>query len=302
MRIKEREVVVMKILVLGASGMIGSAIFKVLSNESHYEAYGSIRSKDLKRFFREDQKEYLVLCNDVLDQIQLVRLFSKVKPDVVINCVGLTKHHMEADDILLAVPLNTMLPYRLADLCKASSARLIHISTDCIFSGSRGSYLEGDLSDAVDIYGKSKFLGEVINDSHAITLRTSTIGHELQSSYGLLEWFLAQEVTCTGFNKAIFSGLPNTVFAEIIRDYVIPRPELHGLYHVGAAPIGKYDLLKLIAAQYNKNISIVSDNKFAIDRSLNVDQFSRVTGYHAPSWPELIQSMHKSKEVLNVSK
>lgn len=292
----------MKILVLGASGMIGSAIFRVLSNESQHEIYGSIRSKDLKRFFREDQKECLLVCNDVLDQIQLVRLFSNIKPDVVINCVGLTKHHKEADDVLLAVPLNTMLPHRLADLCKASSARLIHISTDCIFSGSCGNYLEGDHSDAADVYGKSKFLGEVINHSHAITLRTSTIGHELQSSYGLLEWFLAQEGSCTGFSKAIFSGLPNTAFAEIIRDYVIPKPRLHGLYHVGAGPIGKYDLLKLIAAQYGKNISIFSDNKFAIDRSLNVDQFSRVTGYHAPSWPELIQSMHKSQEVLNVSK
>jgi dTDP-4-dehydrorhamnose reductase len=291
----------MKILVLGASGMIGSAIFRVLSNERNLEVFGAIRSKDLKRFFREDQKEHLVICNDILDQIQLVRLFSETKPDVVINCIGLTKHHKEADDVLLAVPLNTMLPHRLADLCKASSARLIHISTDCVFSGSRGGYLEGDYSDATDIYGKSKFLGEVINHFHVITLRTSTIGHELQSSYGLLEWFLAQEVTCTGFNKAIFSGLPNTVFAEIIRDHVIPKPELHGLYHVGAAPIGKYDLLKLIAAQYNKNISIVSDNKFAIDRSLNVDHFCRVTGYRAPSWPELIQSMHKFQEVLNVS-
>lgn len=299
---KERDVVAMKILVLGASGMIGSAIFRVLSNENSFEVHGSIRSKDLKRFFRDGQKKSLVICSDVLDQIQLVRLFSEIKPNVVINCIGLTKHHKEADDVLLAVPLNTALPHRLSDLCKATSARLIHISTDCIFSGSRGNYLETDDSDAADVYGKSKYLGEVVNESHAITLRTSTIGHELQSSYGLLEWFLAQEVSCSGFNRAIFSGLPNTILAEIIRDYVIPKPELHGLYHVGAAPIGKYDLLKLIATQYGKNINIVSDEKFVIDRSLNVDLFSRVTGYHAPSWPELIQSMHKSQEVRNVSK
>jgi dTDP-4-dehydrorhamnose reductase len=237
-----------------------------------------------------------------LDQVQLVRLLSQIKPDVVINCIGLTKHHKEADDVLLAVPLNTMLPHRLADLCKVASARLIQISTDCIFSGSKGGYLEGDHSDSSDTYGKSKYLGEVVDYSHAITLRTSTIGHELQSSYGLLEWFLGQQSSCTGFNRAIFSGLPNTVFAEIIRDHVIPRHELHGLYHVGAAPIGKYDLLKLIAAQYNKKINIVCDENFAIDRSLNADQFSRATGYRAPSWPELIQSMHKFQEALNVSK
>lgn len=290
----------MKILVLGASGMIGSAIFRVLGNDNSFEVYGSIRSKDLKVFFRSDLNQRLVICSDILDQTQLVRLFSKIMPNVVINCIGLTKHHKEADDVLLTAPLNAMLPHLLSDLCKASSARLIHISTDCIFSGSRGNYLETDDSDAADVYGKSKYLGEVVNEPHAITLRTSTIGHELQSSYGLLEWFLAQEVSCVGFKKAIFSGLPSSVFAEIIRDYVIPKPELNGLYHVGAAPIGKYDLLNLIAAQYNKNINVIGDEKFVIDRSLNADLFRRVTGYSAPSWPELIQSMHKSQEVRNV--
>ncbi len=292
----------MKILVLGASGMIGSAIFRVLSNEGHYEVYGSIRSKELKKFFKDDLNKRLVICSDILDQIQLVRLFSEIKPNVVINCIGLTKHHKEADDVLLAVSLNTILPHRLADLCEASSARLIHISTDCVFSGSRGNYLEEDDSDATDVYGKSKYLGEVVDKSHAITLRTSTIGHELHSSYGLLEWFLAQEGSCTGFNKAFFSGLPNTAFAEIIRDYIIPSPELYGLYHVGAASISKYELLKLIAIQYNKSIDIIFDEKFAIDRSLNTGLFSHVTGYHAPSWPQLIKSMYKSQEVLNVSK
>jgi len=292
----------MKILVLGASGMIGSAIFRVLSHEGSLEVWGSVRSANWKRFFGKDEQERLVVCNNVLDQIQLVRLFARTQPNIVINCIGLTKHHKEADDTLLAAPLNIMLPHQLADLCKASNARLIHISSDCIFSGLQGSYHEGDHSDALDVYGKSKFLGEVTNYTHAITLRTSTIGHELQSSYGLLEWFLAQEGSCTGFKKAIFSGLPNTVFAEVVRDYVIPKPELHGLYHVGAAQIGKYELLKLIAAQYNKKINIFCDEKFAIDRSLNVDLFSRVTCYRAPSWPELIQSMHKFQEALNVSK
>jgi dTDP-4-dehydrorhamnose reductase len=292
----------MKILVLGASGMIGSAIFRVLSKDHAFEVWGSIRSAKWKVFFTSDQQEHLTICDDLLDQIELTRLFSEIDPDIVINCVGLTKHHKESNDIMLAVPLNTLLPHRLAKLCKAFSARLIHISTDCIFSGLNGNYTESDLSDAVDVYGKSKFLGEVVNCPHAVTLRTSTIGHELQSSYGLLEWFLSQHGSCTGFNKAIFSGLPNTVFAELIRDHIIIRPQLHGLYHVGGLPIGKYDLLKLIAAQYGKDINIQYDDTFSINRSLNSDLFSAATGYRPPSWPELIQSMHKSQEVLNVSK
>lgn len=285
----------MRILVLGATGMIGNAIFRVLSDGSDFNVFGTIRSAKLRGFFNNEQQNKLVICNDILDQIQLVRLLADTQPNIVINCIGLTKHHKESDDILLTVPLNAMLPHRLADLCKTSNARLIHISTDCIFSGLRGGYLEGDHSDAVDIYGKSKFLGEVVSYPHAVTLRTSTIGHELQSSYGLLEWFLAQEEVCTGFRKAIFSGLPSTVFAEIVRDYVIPKPELHGIYHVGAAPIGKYELLKLIATEYGKKIDIVCDEKFVIDRSLNVELFSRSTGYYAPAWPELIRSMHQSR-------
>jgi dTDP-4-dehydrorhamnose reductase len=292
----------MKILVLGASGMIGSAIFRVLSKEAAFEAWGSIRSDKWKSFFSANQQERLIICEDLLNQTELNHLFSKIQPDIVINCVGLTKHHKEANDTLLAVPLNTLLPHRLANLCKAYDARLVHISTDCIFSGLSGNYAEADLSDAIDIYGKSKFLGEVIKCPHTVTLRTSTIGHELQSSYGLLEWFLSQQGSCTGFNKAIFSGLPNTVFAEVIRDHVIQRPQLRGLYHVGGPPIGKYDLLKLIAAEYGKDINIQSDDSFSINRSLNSELFSGATGYRAPSWPELIRSMHKSQEVLNVSK
>lgn len=292
----------MKILVLGASGMIGSAIFRVLSKKNAFEVWGSIRPNKWKDFFSPNQQERLVICEDLLDQTELNHLFSKIQPDTVINCVGLTKHNKDANDILLAVPLNTLLPHRLANLCKAYDARLVHISTDCIFSGLSGNYAEADLSDAIDVYGKSKFLGEVIYCPHAVTLRTSTIGHELQSSYGLLEWFLSQQGSCTGFNKAIFSGLPNTVFAEIIRDHVIQKPQLHGLYHVGGPPIGKYDLLKLIAAEYGKDISIQSDDTFSINRSLNSDLFRAATGYSPPSWPELIRSMHKSQEDFNVSK
>jgi dTDP-4-dehydrorhamnose reductase len=211
-----------------------------------------------------------------------------------VNCIGLTKHHKTADDPILAIPLNTLLPHRLAELCAIGRSRLVHISTDCVFSGARGSYTEDDPADANDVYGKAKFLGEV-NYSHAITLRTSTIGHELHSAYGLLEWFLSQQGSCKGFSRAIFSGLPNTEFARIVRDLVIPRPDLHGLYHVGANPIAKFELLKLIATVYGKQIDIVQDDEFTIDRSLNSERFKQATGYSAPPWPELIHSMYASK-------
>lgn len=284
----------MKILVFGASGMIGSAMFRVFSAKTDWQVWGTLRSADAKRFFTTHLCDRLVAGVDVEKHDALVRVFAQVRPDVVVNCVGLTKHHKEAEDPQRALPLNALLPHQMADLCAVAGARLIHVSTDCVFAGTKGNYLEADAPDAVDVYGKSKYLGEV-DYPHAITLRTSTIGHELQSAYGLLEWFLSQQASCKGFNRAIFSGLPNTEFARVVRDVVIPRPALHGMYHVGADPIGKYELLKLIAKVYGKQIDIVREDEFMIDRSLNSARFNQATGYQALGWPELIQAMYASR-------
>lgn len=284
----------MKVLVLGASGMIGSAMVRVLAENRTWAVFGTLRDAGLKRFFTPDIAKRLVPDVDVDHRDALVRVFAQVRPDVVVNCIGLTKHHKEAEEPALAIPVNAVLPHRIAELSALASARLIHVSTDCVFSGLKGNYVEGDAADALDVYGKTKFLGEV-NYPHAITLRTSTIGHELQTAYGLLEWFLLQESACKGFDRAIFSGLPSTVFAQVVRDVVIPRPELSGLYHVGAESISKYALLRLIAQVYGKSIDIIRDEKFTIDRSLDSRRFCKETGYLAPSWPELIQSMYASR-------
>ena len=284
----------MKVLVLGASGMLGNAVMRVLSENKGWQVFGTVRSGTASRHFPPDIAASLVAGVDVEDQDTLVRVFASVRPDVVINCIGLIKQLADGDDPLLALPINAMLPHRLARLCELAGSRLVHVSTDCVFSGSRGAYVEEDVSDALDLYGKSKFLGEV-HDAHAITLRTSIIGHELQSAHGLVEWFLSQQGRCKGYRRAVFSGLPTVVLAKIIRDVVIPRPELSGLYHVAAAPISKFDLLTLVARQYNKNIEIVPDDTVVIDRSLRADRFQQASGYVADGWPELIKQMHAYK-------
>lgn len=281
----------MRVLVLGASGMIGSAMFRMLSERQGWSVFGTVRSVETKQHFSSETVSNLIDSIDVDKPDNMLRVFAKVQPNVVVNCIGLTKHHKESDDPLLAIPVNALLPHRLADLCSVGGARLVHVSTDCVFSGRKGAYSEHDLADADDVYGKTKLLGEV-NCPHAVTLRTSTIGHELQSQLGLLEWFLAQQGSCTGFRNAIFSGLPNNYFAQLVRDVVIPRTELSGLYHVGASPISKYDLLTLIASVYGKSIDIQADDQFMINRSLNSDRFKLATGFISPSWPELIKSMH----------
>jgi dTDP-4-dehydrorhamnose reductase len=221
----------------------------------------------------------------------VVSLFAKVRPEVVINCIGLVKQLSEADDPLVALPINALLPHRLARLCAASGARLIHLSTDCVFSGSKGMYLETDISDAKDLYGRSKYLGEV-DYTNAITLRTSIIGHELDGARSLIGWFLSQNGRVKGYRRAVFSGLPTVVVARVIRDYVIPRPDLHGLFHLSAEPINKYDLLKLVAQTYGKQIDIEPDEQLVIDRSLDSSRFRNETGFQPAPWPELIRDMH----------
>jgi dTDP-4-dehydrorhamnose reductase len=284
----------MKVLVVGASGMIGSTVLRVLSEKSDWEVFGTVRDENVKRFFSPTISKHLRADVDVENQDSLVRVLDQIRPEVVVNCAGLTKHKPEAEDPLVSIPINTLMPHRLARLCKLVDARLIHISTDCVFSGEKGGYVEDDFADARDVYGKSKALGEV-DYPHAITLRTSTIGHELQSKFGLLDWFLSQQGRCKGYTRAIFSGLPTVVFAQVVRDMVIPNKALLGLYHVAAKPINKFELLQLIANVYGKAIEIMPDDQLVIDRSLDAKRFEMATGFVAPEWPELIKLMQAYK-------
>jgi dTDP-4-dehydrorhamnose reductase len=281
-----------KVLILGASGMIGSTMLRVISENKAWKVVGSVRSETAKDKLPTMLKSRLISGIDLANVDHLSRMFVEVKPEVVVNCVGLTKHLPGGNEPIPALTLNALLPHRLAALCSLAGARLIHISTDCVFSGKTGMYREDDHPDATDVYGKTKHLGEVVGEN-MVTLRTSTIGHEIGTSFGLLEWFLGQQ-ECKGYRRAVFSGLPTVEFARVVRDIVIPNPGLSGLYHVGASPIDKDSLLRLIAKEYRKSIAIVTDNEVNIDRSLNVEKFKNSTGYCAPDWSALIASMHQS--------
>ena len=279
-----------RVLVLGATGMLGNAMLRLFAQSAGFDAFGSARSTRAFQLLSEDLADRVVCGVDVENMDSLVSVFTKTRPDIVINCIGLVKQLAEADDPLVAIPTNTLLPHRLARLCDLARARLVHMSTDCIFSGSKGMYTETDASDAKDLYGRSKFLGEV-DYPHAITLRTSIIGHELGGARSLIGWFLAQTDCVKGYKRAIFTGLPTVELARVIRDHVIPHPELHGIYHVSAAPISKFELLTLVAQTYGKTIDISADDQLVIDRSLDCTRFRRATGFAPKPWPELISSM-----------
>lgn len=272
--------------------MLGSAVFRAFYDRHEYDLTATVRSPSTLRFFSNDEQNVIRTNVDMLDPDSLLSLFETVKPHVVINCVGLIKQFEATNNPLVALPINSIFPHRLARIASLCGARLVHISTDCVFSGSKGMYIESDRADATDLYGISKYLGEAVSYPHAITLRTSIIGRELDSSHSLVDWFLAQQGEIKGYDKAIFTGLPTSELATVIRDTVLPRADLSGLYHVSTKPISKHDLLTLIAAEYGKKITIRPDSEVTIDRSLDSTRFQAATGYVAPEWPELVRRMH----------
>jgi dTDP-4-dehydrorhamnose reductase len=284
----------MIVLILGANGMLGNAVMRSFSRNEAWDVHGTLRSMSSLRFFSSQLTSKLHCGVDVEDFDVLVSLLGKIRPDVIINCIGQIKQVEGANEPLRAIPINAVFPHRLAHLCKMIGARLVHISTDCVYSGTVGNYKEEDIPDANDLYGRTKLLGEV-DYSNAITIRTSIIGHELDSSRGLIGWFLSQKSSVKGYTDVVFSGLPTCELARIIQDFVIPNSRLQGIYHVSADPISKYDLLKLVRDEYQLNIEIEPDSQIKLDRSLNSQRFSAATGYIAPAWRKLISEMKSFK-------
>lgn len=280
----------MKILIYGASGMLGSTLFRYFSQDKNFRVFGTFRKAPIEYFPTTDRAKIIEDIH-VEDSNALKRAMLKAKPDIVINCIGIIKQLAAAKDPIPAITINSLLPHQLAKLSKAYNARLIHISTDCVFSGSEGFYTEQHIPDAIDLYDRSKLLGEVVDQSHALTLRTSMIGHELHTNLSLVDWFLSQQNEVQGFKRAIFSGFPTIELAKIIKKIIKECPDLSGLYNVAAQPINKFDLLQLIAQIYGKDIRIIENTQFVIDRSLNGTRFNQATGYQAPAWPVLIRKM-----------
>ena len=223
----------------------------------------------------------------------VARAIDAVRPAVVINCIGIVKQAEAAKDPLISIEINALFPHRLARLCRRKGIRLIHISTDCVFSGHKGDYREDDLTDAEDVYGRTKAFGEVSYEG-CLTIRTSMIGRELETSNGLAEWFLSQEgKTVSGYKRAIFSGFTTNSLAEIIAWIIAGHPNLHGIWHVASKPINKYDLLSLVKKVYGLSIQIELDEKVVCDRSLNTERFRQATCFTPPTWPDMIMQMYR---------
>lgn len=284
----------MRILILGATGMLGYEVFRICLKRD-IEVYGVVRDKNkLAVRLGSGVEKLLYEIDDIKNISAIEKIIEKVRPDYIINCIGIVKQSGLSEDYYESIAINSFLPHQLNKLCEQYSCRLIHISTDCVFDGKKGGYKESELPNAYDLYGKSKHLGEV-NYGSTITLRTSIIGHEItKDTHGLLEWFLSQEGKANGFTKAIFSGFTTLELTKIILDVVIAQKLEAGLYQVAAEPISKYDLLEIIASVYHKDISIEKSETLVIDRSLDGKRFNELTNYKAPDWKVMIAEMESN--------
>ena len=274
----------MKVLILGASGLIGSGVKKTLDKISGYNVIGTYNNKLM------DGNNFLKLNN--LEDNHIKIFIEKINPDLIINCLGITKHLSSEFNDNEHIKVNAIFPKELSNIAYMNNIKFVHISTDCIYSGEKGNYIENDVSDAKDIYGVSKAMGENIHPSSTI-LRTSTIGREIITKYGLLEWFLSQENECEGHQNAIFSGITSIELGKVIQNFIIPNKELNGLYNVSSDPINKYELLKKLAIFYKKDIKINKNKTFKIDRSLSGDLFKAKFGYEAKTWDLMLSEMNK---------
>lgn len=280
----------MRVLILGGTGKLGHVSWKALKND--LDVYVTVRSgfAEVENLGIFDKNK--TICGFNAENFLLLEeIIRKVSPDVILNCIGIIKQIKESCDPIKSIMINSLFPHKIAALSQKNNFRLIHISTDCVFSGKKGNYSEADDSDPSDLYGRTKLLGEV-SEGNVLTLRTSLIGRELNSKYGLLEWFLSQDrKTITGYTKAIFSGFTTDILSSILKDIILNHHDIKGLYHVSSSPISKFDLLMLIKKKMGLNIEIIPDKQFNCDRSLDSSKFCKEANYKPPSWDVMIERL-----------
>jgi dTDP-4-dehydrorhamnose reductase len=282
----------MRVLIFGGSGMLGHKLYQTLA--SRHETWVTLRAgvDAVHRYGIFDESH--VVSGVSSDSVaSVVRAVESVGPDVMVNCIGVVKQVSAGHDPVACITVNSLLPHHLARLARESRCRLIHVSTDCVFSGRKGNYTEDDIADAEDLYGRTKLLGEVAGCG-CLTLRTSLIGRELHTRHGLLEWFLSQSgPRVRGYRQAVFSGFSTAAFSAILARVIEDFPGMEGVWHVASTPIRKYDLLMLIRDEYRLPLAVEPTDDVVCDRSLDGRRFREITGIAAPSWPEMIEAIRR---------
>jgi dTDP-4-dehydrorhamnose reductase len=279
----------MRVLVLGATGALGHRL--CLEWGERFECTATVRRPVAEPVAELLAATRLIAGVSAGDPQSLRPAFEQASPDVVVNCVGAVKQVEAGQQPIPAIQINSLFPHEVAEICREASVRLVHVSTDCVFSGERGNYAEGDVPDATDVYGRSKLLGEVSGPG-LLTLRTSLIGRELRSSLGLLEWLISNRGgRVKGFSRAVFSGLTTIALAAEIGDLLEEQPDLEGVWHLAAEPVDKFELLTMLNRELDLGIEIERDDGVIIDRSLDSSRLRRATGRQPRRWEEMVEEL-----------
>jgi dTDP-4-dehydrorhamnose reductase len=279
-----------RVLVLGASGMLGHKVVEVFAER--FETSATVRddATPMRKLAPANASIIEGITAEPFAPVE--QTIADVRPDAVVNCIGIVKQLDAAKDPIPSITVNSLFPHRLADVCAHRGTRLLHISTDCVFSGRAGSYTETDIPDPVDLYGRSKLLGEI--DHGALTVRTSIVGRELHGAHGLVEWFLGQNgQTVRGYRRAVFSGWSTRALSNTLAEVLERHPDLTGLWHVAAQPIAKFDLLQLLRDAFDLDVEVEPDVDFVCDRSLDGSRFEEATGIVAPSWETMVRELRE---------
>lgn len=285
----------MKILVLGAGGMIGHKMYQVLSME-YPETYACFKRgfdeyKELGLF----NQSYVIDDIDVYEFGKLEKMLNQLRPNVILNCVGITLRKKEIQNLEYCLEVNSLMPHRLKCWSAQNNAYLVHFSTDCVFDGAIGEYTENSPPSAKDNYGKTKYLGEVLGP-RCLTLRGSMIGRELYGKTELLEWALAQRgKTIKGYANALYSGVTTSIMAELVTRILKLPSRLEGVYQVSSEPISKLDLLRKINHVFDLKMQIDEDCSYVSKKDLNSSKIRREIGFVCPSWDEMINQLAAEK-------
>ena len=286
----------MKILVLGATGMLGHMACRVFSQCHDVRATVRRALPPMHPLYRFLPPDNFLITGDLPTAEGEIACIASGWPDVVLNAIGVIKQKLAAAQPILSIRVNALLPHLLARACDTVEARMIQLSTDCVFSGRKGNYNEFDLPDPIDLYGRSKLLGEVTSAPH-LTIRTSIIGRQLAGDASLLEWLISQRgKTIKGFSNAIYSGLTTHALCVLLLTLIEQHRDLSGLFHIAASPIDKYHLLRQLNERLKLNINIERDTQFVCDRSLDGRRFCTATGLRTPSWDKMIDQLAEAAE------
>jgi dTDP-4-dehydrorhamnose reductase len=280
----------LRVLIIGATGMLGHKMVQRLGQR--FQVAGTVRGA------ASDAASHPALAGaNLIGGISagnldgLAKLLDKQEPQAVINCVGVIKQLDGAKDPVTAIGLNALFPHQLARLCGERGMRTVHFSTDCVFSGKQGPYKDDDPSDAQDLYGRSKFLGEISGPGR-LTLRSSIIGRELKQHAGLIEWFLAQRGgAAQGFTRALYTGLTTLAMADLVGDLLEHHPGLDGVWQVSSESINKFDLLSIVNRVYDLGVELRPEDEFFCDRRLDSSRFRQATGWQPKPWEQMIEEM-----------